>query len=414
MKTQGSSRYVYIAILTLAALASLVSIIIRLKHPELHGDEGSYDRLAVTLVRSHKYGTESHRFDSLMRQPLYPFFVALVYSMAGIRQTPVYIVQGILFLCTLVLVHRIALYITKNKNISLLTMLACSLCPIFLEKVSELLSETLTSFLVACTIWGLIRTVESSLPIRSTVTGILIGLTSLVKAAFIPFVLPAALIVYAKERHLKCTTTLVLAVILTVAPWTIRNYVKTGYFIPISIGSGLTFWMGNWEGMYTRVWSLMDFPPEVQQQLAGKNEVEMDRTLMRIGLSYVKQSPALAIRHLCLRFTQLTIGGIGIDPRSVASPIPHIGRFGIPKMTILYLPLTIFCIMGWFMLDAESKRRSLPMVYLLFTWVLVYTAIYTERRYMIPVDFYRIMLAVIGINGLLHHHSKPRQEIQNS
>jgi 4-amino-4-deoxy-L-arabinose transferase-like glycosyltransferase len=96
------------------------------------------------------------------------------------------------------------------------------------------------------------RDAHSFRPIVSvTVSGILTGLAILVRPAmvfFLPFALawlvlrePAA----ARRAGIERAVTFVLAAILCVAPWTIRNHHVYGRWIAVASEGGVTFWTGN-------------------------------------------------------------------------------------------------------------------------------------------------------------------------
>ena len=110
---------------------------------------------------------------------------------------------------------------------------------------------------------------------------------TLVAGAFVVF----AAARWAWEREWRLGTAAVglmlVALLLPIVPWTIRNFVVFERFVPISTGSGKALYVGTFypaDGEYARVKAILykrktgnSLPPQSQ----ALNEVEPDRTLQR-------------------------------------------------------------------------------------------------------------------------------------
>lgn len=95
-----------------------------------------------------------------------------------------------------------------------------------------------------------------------------------------------------RRRALKLWLVMSAATLLTVLPWTVRNYFVLGAFIPISTNSGNNFYIGNnpqYEGQ--PIWLLA---PSVEWK-DGANELEDYRRGLHDGLLYIWQHPARTV-----------------------------------------------------------------------------------------------------------------------
>lgn len=398
-----NQRRLYWIIITLAVVLSLISVAHRLhSSPQLADDELDYQRLGVSLSGSHTY-------ECLIRAPAYPFFIAIIYSITGPSVPVVLIAQVLLFACTLLIVYRIAYFITGSINISLLTIGLCALWLPFIRSVSLLLTETLAGFLTAAMLWMILLVIDKPKLSWAVFTGVLIGINALTKAVMLPFIflVPLLFIIGNKDRmrRLALAGVILFAATATMVPWTVRNYRVTGCFVPVSLLSGLNLWYGNYPKTY-----LVKEQKEVIPEYGYTNDrraVEKDRKFMRDGIALIKENPARSLRFAALKFSALWFGNLGKNPISISGRIPHIGSFGIPKMAFVQTPLFILAIIGWFKLPILSKRRAYPIITMFVLCTVGYVALFADPRYSLPMEFYKIMFAASAMEYFYTKSAKP-------
>ena len=120
------------------------------------GDGVIYSRLAKNLLEQNVYSLDKEApfSPTLVRLPGYPLFIAAVYSIFGHENnTAVRIVQAVFDTATCLIVALIAGLWTedeerKRKN-TFWTFLLAALCPFVVIYSATLLTETLTTFLMA-------------------------------------------------------------------------------------------------------------------------------------------------------------------------------------------------------------------------------------------------------------------------
>lgn len=203
-----------------------------------------FSQMAESLLKGEgwsKYGALLHR-----RTPGYPLFIAGLYAVFGVRVVAVQLAQCVLFAGTCWLVQDIArrLY---SERVGLVAGLLCAVHPSLLRYVPDLHLETLLTFLFTLSTWLSCLFFEKPTSKRGFLLGVAWGLASLTKAVVLVY--PAVFAVLwwlslrrrqpSQARSLPALVPLgvaLLSMALTISPWTIRNYVVTGHFVPITTG----------------------------------------------------------------------------------------------------------------------------------------------------------------------------------
>jgi hypothetical protein len=120
-------------------------------HPHTYTDTALYADAASKILSLDFRGLNG------MRLPGYPMLLAV----CGLNWWAVWILQSLLGLGASVLILDMALRRTRDAAFSLAVALACSLIPNILLYESNILSETLTGFLLVTSVWLLMRARKS-------------------------------------------------------------------------------------------------------------------------------------------------------------------------------------------------------------------------------------------------------------
>jgi 4-amino-4-deoxy-L-arabinose transferase-like glycosyltransferase len=388
-------------ILLVASVLSIASVTLHHKS-ELRNDALSNHDLAVALITRNTY-------EAPYRPPGYPAFLALVYAIAGPRPIAAYFVQAALFVAALYLVFRIALHITHRERTALIAIGLCALWRPFYLAIPMLLSEILNGFFVAAALLILLLAIEKPGYLLSAAAGILLAINAMIKPTILPFiaVAPCFLLVSSKGlfRKLGTAVTIIIAAMIVITPWVIRNYHVTGHFVPISTGGGMNFWIGNHPASYdgslpkdTR------FTPSISERIVGRTDIEMDSILMADAKAVMREDPLRAAGLFCRKFSRLWLAGLGENRALIGPGRLHIGNFGIPTMAFLQVPLFLAAVAGWFFLSQDSRRRAYPILALLIVWTAAYVIIAADRRYALPVEYYEIFLASVTISRIFQRY----------
>lgn len=375
----------------------------------LTSDSLEYYRLAVSILRDHSFQ------GSLFRAPGYPAFLAAVFGLTGSTALwPVYLVQSALVAVTILLVHRIAYRITSSVRTSILSAAICALWPPIWMSAGDVLTETLSAALTAVVLLVVFILTDRRSPALAILLGLVCGLTTLTKGPFLLYSIYCAVFVAVSDKVRRRGLTLGLctavAASVVLLPWMVRNYVVSGQFVLVQTGGGMNFWLGNSPEFWRTEHRWGSYPRDVQVLIEGKPEVERERILAKLGWKTISEDPARALGIFLRKFSYLWLGALGADPGSAGNPIPHIGSFGLPKRSFVYVPLFLLAVFGWLGLDKAARSRARPMIALLVLWSLPYIATMAVARYALPVVCYEIVLASAGIDKLIMKRKRDQND----
>jgi 4-amino-4-deoxy-L-arabinose transferase-like glycosyltransferase len=383
--------------------------------PKIWPDALDYHDMAKGLLAT-------GHFEGTYRAPGYPTFVAFVYFLFGIHPFAAYCVQCVLFAISLWLVANIIERITGNRAAALLAAALSAGFPYFYrDMLRGLLTESLAMFLLLLLLFLMMNAIASPAGWKGWVLGAVFSAAALTKAVLLPFALPVAVcLAFLTASHrdwLRQGLPFLVAVGICLAPWTYRNWKVTGALLPVSSGRGVAFWMGNYPGAYDarshasdRAQEFPHLPPDLAAATRGMGELEQDRYLQQVGLSYIRSNPFRATGIFLHKFSALWLGSLGIDvgalPEGV-KPEVTLGRFTVLKRSFLNVPIFILGLAGICMLRGGELLRSLPGLLLLAWFTFAYVLIYAELRYALPVYPCLFGFAAIGLVRLAercHQH----------
>jgi 4-amino-4-deoxy-L-arabinose transferase-like glycosyltransferase len=183
----------------------------------------------------------------IFHPPLYPYFLAGVNALFG-GLFAIKIAQALVSSLLIPAVFRIADRTFGSRT----AQVAAAIVALYPELVwysAHLWCETLFLSLFWWAIERVMAADESSSWRIAATGGVLFGLAILTRETLL-YLLPFALIWLAWPRgapRRPLVAALLAGAIAVVAPWTLRNWVQFGAFIPVSTGGGLNLYQGNAE-----------------------------------------------------------------------------------------------------------------------------------------------------------------------
>jgi 4-amino-4-deoxy-L-arabinose transferase-like glycosyltransferase len=276
-------RYGKRTLLALAAIA-LLGLVVRayvvvnpVEHP---GDDSrAYYALSKALYTEQSFGgPEFH--DSSDWSPGAPFlYAASFYATGGAREGTARIVEALLGIATILVVFALGWRLggrELGRWVGLFAAAAVAVYPPFIHTTGELMSEppamlSLPAAILAF-LWASDRQANAVVPgtrgqLRSVwpwlVPGLLFGLTAMFRPEYL--LVGAAFVVLAALREwqrrgwrlgLAGAAVLLVALVLPILPWTVRNVVVLDRAVPISTGGGKALYVGTYlpaDGEYQRV-----------------------------------------------------------------------------------------------------------------------------------------------------------------
>jgi 4-amino-4-deoxy-L-arabinose transferase-like glycosyltransferase len=235
------------ALLLLTVAAVLVRALFLLWQPATQpvGDERTWTDWARHLA-SAKVGWSPLRTHMIFYPPLYPYFLAASAALTGSLEAArwIQLVVGSL------LVPAVALVGARifSARVGLLAAGIAALYPELVWFSVHYWSETL---FMAFLWWGFERLVAAGAPdgrvLTAAVAGLLWGLAILTRETVLYFLpLAAAWLLWTPSpRRGARSAAFFLAAVLTVLPWTCRNWVAFRALVPVSTAGGLNLFQGN-------------------------------------------------------------------------------------------------------------------------------------------------------------------------
>ena len=247
-KAQKSQKVLYLIGLLLLAIAFRAYGV--WSHPAVPvSDAEDYHQLATRLVEGRGY-VNAAGTPTAWRPPAYPVFLAGVYKIAGVSAPWATMVQVILGGLTVLMLTALAAMILGWPR-ALIAGVIAAVYPAFVWLPRLLLSENLSLCLLLLSLAAIVCYLRSSRMVWMVVFGVLCALNTLVRGAnlMLPIAVASGLLIL-RWRNWKQLiaplSAMAAAVILTLLPWTIRNYRVFHQPIPIATQDGLALYGSYW------------------------------------------------------------------------------------------------------------------------------------------------------------------------
>ena len=398
-----SMLYRMIVIFALALLVRLSFVLVG-PQPEIAGDAPGYDIIGWNLANGNGFSmAESAPFTPTARRgPIYPLFLASIFSVFGHNYLAVRLAQGVIGALMALVVFQIAQGVFDDRRIAVLSALLVSFHPVFIYYTGYIMTEMLFTFLLSLTILFFVRSLKSEVLKCSLLTGLFLGLTTLCKPVtlFFPlFILGSLLLVRKGWKQGVLGFLAVTVVMLSVlAPWTIRNYVVFHQFLPVtSSGIGLIWYgsaMAEAELGSEYVGLKASVREESQALTEGLSGIEADRKLLNETLKGIAQDPFWYLRGVVLKMVRLWRYPVGLGFVSQQWPGAVWTLFAFEYVLMLLGGIGLW---AW----RREWRRFLPLIMVLLYFTLIYGIIHAIPRYHIPVLPYVFILAMAGFVQLV-------------
>lgn len=364
-----------------------------------------YDWIATNVTTGNGYGYKPGKPDA-WRPPGYPFFLIAVYSLFGKDYYTTRLLQVILSTLTILLSYLIAARIAGR----IAGIGAALVCALYHDAVVFPLlyySETLFMFLVSLLLYMLMR--FDAFDNRSAwlkwgypiLIGIIGGYATLVRPIYLlasPFVIAGVIWSFGiNSSTIKKIAVMMLAMIVTLIPWCIRNSIVLGRPAFISTNGGLNLAMGSCEQATGYFLSESKrFTPEEKKIIAAKGYAAVVKNSIR-------QHPARAIG--------LYIKKIGIQFFQYSRRKNLIFFSDSPIPMIAYFPVTLLLFFSGFTLSFFKGTRRFALIYgYLAGYILMDSFFfYMGDRHRIPlVPVYAVFggYVIDRIFRLIHSHRK--------
>ena len=314
------SRYAEPCILLLALGVSLVFVLF--VYPRIAGpynavlDTDHYGTMGYGVWKNAAVSYYPDPQPSVNRGPLYPLFIAALLAMTnGWWPQSVQIAQCFLFVLTCSLVFRIAEK-SWNRKVAVASALCCALHPFLVWYTSRIWIETFATLLFTALVAAVLSYGRKPSMPRALVLGFLLALSALCKGTFLPFLFLVPLLLAVVQKgpgQWRGALIVLVAAVLFLAPWTLRNWNLTHRFIPVHLLAGFNFQVGDsfiedyqqapfsyaglWDRAYRKVTAeinsmdLAELPRSTQEAIS-------DSALLRKSLQRYLEEPGFLLRKM--------------------------------------------------------------------------------------------------------------------
>ncbi len=129
---------------------------------------------------------------------------------------------------------------------------AVAIYPALLEYQGMLMSEPLAAALLSAAVLAMLWADDSTARKRWLAPGLLLGALALTRPEYLAVSLPIAVVVFARRGRqswrpgLEQAAIMLVGLVVVIAPWTVRNEIVFGRFVPISTGGGQVLFSGSY------------------------------------------------------------------------------------------------------------------------------------------------------------------------
>jgi 4-amino-4-deoxy-L-arabinose transferase-like glycosyltransferase len=383
-----------------AGVAAVVVYVLATRSHPLSGDEIFYDETAAFWADGKLWWTtvpfgEAHA--TAWKPPIYPALLGTLYAILGDSPLRAELVQSLLAAVTVGLTWLLARRLF-DPVVAVVAAWVVALFPLAFEYYGLLFPEALAIPLTLLALHVFLE--REPTPRRALAAGAIVGVGLLVRptSAFLFAGLLAAFVVAAGWRRGAALTALSLAAaVAVVAPWTVRNYVVTDGFIPISVQDGAVYGTFNPEAAAdTRnrwAWRpVLEHPPAVlARRDPDLSEAKLRSGMQSFAFDYIGDHPESIAKAVfwngIVRFWDLRPPGDALGEVKFQGRSRTVRAIGL-AMHYALLPLALLAL--WRL----RRRRSLviPAVALAAAASLTF-AVVGGTRYRAPLQPLVVVLA---------------------
>ncbi len=386
-----------IGIFMLALVLRLIYLKQLTATPIFHGlvvDADKFDGLALKILR----GDFTHR-EFIYLNPLYPFFLSLIYSIAGHSQFSVLCTQAVIDSLSCILIYYTASTLF-NKAVGIIAAVTYACYGLAIFYTGTILATTLVVFLSLAFIASLIPG-EKRKPYAFFISGILFGLVVAARPNVIIFLffLPLWFFTALKNKlgispSMRRLSLFLLGFLVVMTLITLRNYSIEKSFSPFSVQGGINFYIGNnpeATGTFMTPHGLSSSPIEQVKTSIRYAEKQLGRTLTPFQASSYWLSEGLTfIRNNPLDALSLYLSKWSFFWRKEELPLNvdySLSRTFLPIFRFPFITYGIIAPLALLGIILSLKRKTEILLVLLFmaSLVLSVTIFFVTARYRMPI-----------------------------
>ena len=375
------------------ALLTRVAFILTQQDGFYFPDSTMDSQTAVKLLSVGEFGAD------FGRAPGYPVFLAAVYWLFGESIFAIRVVESVMGAFLAVIMAQVGRRV-GGEMVGALAGIIWAVYPLGVFLAGLVYPTGLTAMFLACGVFCLLPATHEKLSAKGVFAGgLFFGLAALtIPVALLTIVVAAAWVFYwGRHSRLLLASLLLLGAVVSLAPWTARNFLVLGRLIPVQPNFA----------QHVRKPIMMTPDGKI---LTVEADLRKDRVS---GIFYNLDLYAVRFRRNFVKFWELYPGGITMneegyrdelharDSRIVEETIYAPNRL-INTVSILSTgPVFFFALVGTIaMWLRKDLRRALSILWIIaLSFAVGYAFFYGKMRYRIPVEPYIIILSAYGIHA---------------
>lgn len=359
-------------------------------------DTGKYLEIARKQM-NFGFWADPMAFDGNYWPVLYPTFLNLVLRVSD-NPTLVLVLQALLAMILILFAWRLAFPFGYRARITVAFLVALSPAVWGIARTGGY--EILLALLICATLVLLQATSVSPLP-HGRLTSICVGVITGVLAGLAILVQNKALIVIPVFLYLalrmgrRTAAGQLLGLIVTLAPWTLRNFFILGTALPTTKNGPVNIWIGNNPDQV--LGGFMD-PPPLPPGSTGYIDA---------ALRFIVSQPEASFSLLLRRFMRL-LEPTYLYPENF--PIPaQIVLHGLNIVFTLSITTLVLVFIGGWLWRSQAIPKGLgPVVLVLAMYFAIHLPFLAESRYMAPMNPLALVVAVATCGALWRLYVRTR------
>lgn len=365
-------------------------------------DAAGYDSIAWNISKGRGFSLNNQ--PTAFRMPLYPLLLAGIYKIFGHNYYFARLFQAILsaFNCLIIFIIANKIF---NRKIALYSSLLLTCYPVLIVYTGLFLTETVFTFLLSVSMMFLIFWVKEKEIKYILLSGLFLGLATLVRptTVLLPIFLAFCVYFVVKNRFgaIKILLILVGLMCIVLLPWVIRNKIVFNRFIPLTTYHGSLFMYILFSGGPTPETGL-----EVTEITRGLSEIEFDEVLKEKTKTMIKNNPFGVILNIIKatrflpRFWITSHSSVfGID----RSNLEYLER---KQYSLLFIKFLLLCIHLFFLITAGigillSKKFIRYTIFFIVLFLYFSLHLTNVPRYHLPVMPYIFIFSAVSIEVLM-------------
>jgi 4-amino-4-deoxy-L-arabinose transferase-like glycosyltransferase len=362
-------------------------------------DMKGYDRAAIALLEQKPLGVhtaERYLFHPLgsdtYHPPGYYYFLAGVYAAAGHSHMAVRVTQAFVDTLTCLLIYLVGKEIF-GEAAGLLAATLAAVYPPLIFYTGVLLTESVTTFLLTGATWLLLRCLHTRRRARYvllTIAGLLLGLSIVTRSALLTTV-PVVLfwLLSVAERWpgwslaMRYALSLLMPIILVIAPITIRNYQIHGQFIPISTNGGVNFFLGH--GGSERLKNTVRNLPEAWAEgeiigISSRTQPEEEAYFYQLGWEYIRGHALPTLRSLPGKLRNMYWASDYWPASDAQAKI--LRSIDLVFWRFVFLSLSL---LGLLLFRSQEQRRAALLYLLILSTAAIPLIFWAQPRFRMPI-----------------------------